>query len=196
MKLIVITPETFVKGEAEIINKLFWVGLEYLHIRKPTANEETVRSFIKCIDSSFRKRLIIHKHVHLFEEMALGGIHVGVEEFSALAQKTLQGVCSISTHSIAEFKAFDSPTTHIFISPVFNSISKIGYYANPDLLAAGSISRNGRLIALGGICCENILEVKRYGFDGAAILGYLWNSDTPLNQFNKIQKMLHHAHEI
>lgn len=196
MKLIAITPETFIHAEAELINKLFRAGLAYLHVRKPNTDSETVRRFVMCIDSSFRKRLIMHRHVQLYEEMALGGIHLSIEQFSRLPQGDFAAICSTSTHHITAFKQLDRPAAQIFISPVYNSISKVGYRANPDLLAAGAIRRKGKLIALGGICCENILEVKRKGFDGAAILGYLWNSGEPLDQFNNIKKTLYTGYEV
>jgi len=196
MKLIAITPETFVHAEVDLIHQLFRAGLKYLHIRKPAANEDTVRRFITSIDCSFRKRLIVHRHIRLYEELALGGIHVDMEQFRSLSQGNFAAICSTSTHHIEAFKQLDRPSAHIFISPIYNSISKMGYHANPDLLAAGAIRRKGNLIALGGICCENILEVKRKGFDGAAILGHLWNRGTPLNQFKNIQKTLHTGHEV
>jgi len=194
MKIIVITPETFHAAEAGTINNLFRAGLEYLHIRKPAAKEETVRALIKCIDQSFYRRIIIHKYVSLQEEMKLGGIHIKLETFSTLVKSAFEGILSASAHRIEECRSLSKPNAHLFISPVFNSLSKEGYLANPTLLNKGNIARGGKLIALGGISAHNILEVEKNGFDGAAVLGYLWNSTNPVNQFLQLQKALSNSY--
>ena len=68
---------------------------------------------------------------------------------------------------------------YVFLSPVFDSISKLNYHANytPEEIRkahkAGIIDK--KVIALGGIDTDNIRQVKNYGFGGAAILGALWN---------------------
>jgi thiamine phosphate pyrophosphorylase len=61
---------------------------------------------------------------------------------------------------------------------------------------AGIIDK--KVIALGGIDVDNILEVKDFGFGGAAILGALWNKfDTRcdrdyrllIEHFRKLKKL-------
>lgn len=190
MKLIAITPETIQAAETGHINRLFRAGLAYLHVRKPTADEETTRAFIKGIDSSFYDRIIIHRHVFLWKEMQLGGMHLPLEAFHIRINNTFEGILSASAHSAEECYTLHKPNVHLFISPVFNSISKSDYKATPGLLNLGTLRRRGKLIALGGISSENILEVKEKGFDGAALLGYLWQSDDPLARFLQLQKKL------
>ncbi|MDR3253081.1 MAG: thiamine phosphate synthase [Tannerella sp.] len=68
--------------------------------------------------------------------------------------------------------------SYVFLSPVFDSISKVGYrqgFTSEELLSyrmQGFI--NKRVIALGGIYAGNISEIRRYGFGGVAVLGALW----------------------
>lgn len=190
MKLIAITPETFHASEPGIINNLFRAGLAYLHIRKPAAKEDTIRAFVKHIDQSFYRQIIMHTYIHLQKEMNLGGIHVTLETFHLLVENSFEGILSASAHQIDACRSLRKPNAHLFISPVFNSISKEGYLANPTLLNQGNIPREGKLIALGGISAGNILEVEKNGFDGAAVLGYLWNSANPVDQLVQLQKTL------
>ena len=74
---------------------------------------------------------------------------------------------------------------YVFISPLFDSISKKGYAANPSLLGlAQQVLRAAKiqtkLIGLGGINAHNIGEVKKAGFGGVALMGALWT--VPISQ--------------
>lgn len=61
------------------------------------------------------------------------------------------------------------------MSPIYDSISKEGYnspYTAEELRQAGKDKIiDGKVMALGGITPENILEVKDFGFGGAVVLG-------------------------
>lgn len=188
MRLIVISPEIFVRDESQTVNKLFDCGLETLHIRKPNANIQSLRSYVKCIDPSFHPRLIVHGCYDLLQEFNLAGIHLKAYELEAL--KDRDRVISSSAHSEAEFRAMDRPWMQIFISPVFDSVSKTGYRGTPHLLETGSIIRYGQLIALGGISEKNIKLVKRKGFDGAAILGYIWQAADPVSNYLYLKQLI------
>ena len=67
---------------------------------------------------------------------------------------------------------------YVFLSPIFDSISKVGYHAAfaPDLLnrAAEEKIIDRKVIALGGINAENIELVKQWNFGGVALLGDIW----------------------
>jgi thiamine-phosphate pyrophosphorylase len=72
-------------------------------------------------------------------------------------------------------------------------------YSNAELRKArkdGFIDK--KVIALGGIDINNIKDVKKYGFGGAAILGALWNKfdlcttnnyDDLIEHFKKLKKL-------
>lgn len=188
MRLIVISPESFIRNESQTVNKLFDLGMECLHIRKPHADIQSVRNFIRTIDLAFHANLIVHSHVPLLEEFGIAGIHLKAGEFHRYDQG--RGVISTSAHSIDELIALDRPGLQLFISPVFDSISKTGYYGESNLLKAGSISRKGQFIALGGISDQNIGRIKRKGFDGAAVLGHLWQTRSPIANFIRLKKLI------
>lgn len=187
MKLVIISPETFIRNEAKTVHKLFDHGLEVLHLRKPDATIELIRKFLQSIDSSFHHRLIVHGHHSLFQEFNIGGIHLKAAEFKRAEGV---GIISSSAHSVAEFKAMDGPLTQIFISPVFDSISKAGYRGERNLLETGVLKRQGQLIALGGISDKNIGLIKRKGFDGAATLGHIWHSTNPVSNYIHLKHLI------
>ncbi len=82
---------------------------------------------------------------------------------------------SASLHSWGEMKEVqDTELTYVFMSPVFNSISKRGYMANPLLLRRPAGPYPCKVIGLGGIDKDTIGELIRGGWDGAAVLGWIW----------------------
>lgn len=86
-----------------------------------------------------------------------------------------QGCSSCSCHSIDEARRCDG-YDYVFLSPVFDSISKPGYRAvkfDPAQVKALEVTT----IALGGVTPERFDAVSANGFDGAAMLGYLWQEN-------------------
>ena len=158
-----------------------------------------IKKYIESIPEKYHKNLIIHKYIDLYTDYKLKGIHFShynrilVDEFDEVnIQK------SMSTHSLNELvnlKKFD----YVFLSPVFNSISKHGYNSmfSPeeitDFLKRNPL--NTKVIALGGISAENIETALLMGFDGAAVMGALWNIyfekqniDNAINYFKELNR--------
>jgi len=92
-----------------------------------------------------------------------------------------------SAHSFEELKEMGNREI-VLLGPVFDSISKHGYKSkfSKEELKTGISQWHGRakLYALGGINAENIRELKELGFDGAAVLGYIWNDADPVAAFS------------
>lgn len=66
---------------------------------------------------------------------------------------------------------------YVLVSPLFDSISKAGYRANAALWQHGrdrGSEFRPRLIAMGGMQAANLLAIKNAGFDGAALMGAIW----------------------
>ncbi|MNL66066.1 Thiamine-phosphate synthase [compost metagenome] len=73
---------------------------------------------------------------------------------------------------------------------MFDSFSKPGYKAvTPAGFQLPRRTAGPDVIALGGIDAGKIDELKQMGFDGAGLLGAIWNnSDQALDNFNKTSK--------
>ncbi len=192
MKIIAISWPTFFSGEADIINSLFRNGLELLHIRKPDATEEAVSSLLDEIDAQYYDRVAIHYHHRLAERYGLGGVHLSGR--CPVAPANWRGRVSMSCHSIEEVRLYGAKNNYVFLSPIFDSISKEGYksaFSIEELQEAKSEGViNSNIIALGGIKKENLMMVRELGFGGVAVLGNLWGNlrkDSVLRRFFELK---------
>ncbi len=174
-QLIAITTPTCFPGEGKIITSLFEAGLERLHLRKPDAGKETIAALIHQIPDQFYSRIVIHDHFSLASEYALGGVHLNRRNLNAPDHFT--GSISRSCHSIQELDTWKS-LDYLFLSPIFQSISKEGYgngfpwHELEEATERGFI--NPKVFALGGIDASHIRQLKGLGFGGAVVLGALW----------------------
>jgi thiamine-phosphate pyrophosphorylase len=198
MQLILITPETNAAEETEVINSFFARGLQRLHIRKPTFTDTDHSRYIDRIDRQFHHRLVLHSAFRLFNEYGLGGIHLNSK--FRVDDRTWREVSDIppdlistSFHSWQEIEDNTFPYRYVFISPVFDSISKQGYKAGIDLHGAAltrrKMNENGRrcpgIMGLGGVGAPQIGILKEHGFDGAALLGSIWGAPDPVLAFQQ-----------
>ena len=130
MNLAVITLPDCFEGETSLVNSLFFHGLGKLHLRKPGAGKEMLSDWIREIRPEYRKRIVLRDHHDLAREFSLGGIHLNgrnpeVPEW--LDRKVF--TVSRSCHSIQEIRENLAECDYLFLSPVFDSISKEGYGA-------------------------------------------------------------------
>lgn len=176
MQLIAITSEKFIDNEAETINALFEAGLERLHLRKPHASANECERLILSIGSKWYGRISLHDHFGLAKKYGIGGLHLNSR--NPQPPTGFAGILSRSCHSMEEAAREKHKYDYVFLSPIFDSISKNGYTAAFHRGALQAAARNGciggNVIALGGITPERIEEAAACNFGGAAVLGYLW----------------------
>lgn len=188
MKLILISPESGT-SELDLINNLFDLGLEYFHIRKPHFSEEELREYILGISEKYYQRLIIHSFHHLALEFPFYGIHFTEKEKLEGKLYDFSGSHSASFHSVEELQNCRIRYNYVFLSPIFNSISKDGYlsgFKKEELMTSLPLIQQ-RVVALGGVDLQNVHEVKEMGFSGVAVLGAVWNSKSPAEKFAAIR---------
>lgn len=187
--ILVITPETMIQNETEIINQMFQEGLDLLHIRKPKISREEMKNFLYRIDGEFYPQLVLHGYGDLGKDHHISRLHFREADRNAGIYKSHIGknILSTSVHDMETYNALGKEWEYSFFSPVFPSISKKGYGVDSSLIEELKYRSNEwvKLIALGGINENNICKVFENGADGAALLGAVWNSDQPLNTFKK-----------
>ncbi len=196
MKLIVITPDETMPGETVIVNQLFENGLQRLHLRKSGFYSTDYRTYIKSIAPEYHSRIVVHDFFGLYDEFGLGGIHLNSatrmdKGTSAKIEQFSPSVISTSFHSWKEIEENEFPFGYVFISPVFDSISKMGYTASIALNRAEptrhKLMKRGQycppFYALGGVRASHIEILKDYNFDGVAMLGAIWHSESPVTTF-------------
>lgn len=189
--LTIITLPDFFDGETDCIERLFDTGLESLHLRKPGCSEPEMRQLIESIAPEYRRRLIIHSHFHLADEYGLNGIHLN-SSYDGIPKGFEKMTVGRSCHSVSEASHYGRICDYVFLSPVFDSISKQGYRSAFSLPELSGAFKNGTLggnvMALGGINGDNIIRLVETGFAGAAMLGYIW--ENPVGNFLKIKNLL------
>lgn len=174
--IVIITPPHTLPDEEHIVNRLFESGLHLLHLRKPGADRDTLEHYIWGIRPHFRERVVLHDHFELAKEYGLRGIHLKYNEARTFTGRNRLAHVSVSCHSLEEIDALPFEPNYVFLSPVFDSISKPGYPSAfaPEYLKENLQKRRVPVIALGGITAEKVAECRKMGFRGVALLGHVW----------------------
>lgn len=173
--VIVITLPDFIDGEGEKIVRLLQ-RVELIHIRKPNASEAEVERLINDIPPEYHSRLVLHDHHQLASKYNLYGVHLNGR--NPIPPDNWKGSVSRSCHSLDEVMEWKQKCNYVSLSPIYNSISKVGYmsaFTKEDIIAAkkdGII--DAQVMALGGVTFEKLDEVREMGFGGAMILGDAW----------------------
>ncbi len=184
--LIVISDSDFKPNEAQIINQLFQKGLDLFHIRKVGADQESLLKLIREISSEYHSKLVLHHDHEWGRSIGLKRFHYSErdrERWNAQNwEVSNEEVYSTSVHSVEKFNELPDHFSYAFLSPIFDSISKTDYKAAIFDLEKRE-NKKAKLIALGGIQAENVNRIFQMGFDGAALLGAIWNNSDPVKSF-------------
>lgn len=198
MKVYLFSYPEFFDGETKIVTALMECYDFVFHLRKPNSDENKYRQFLNAMPERFHQRIMLHDAYSLINEFKLKGLH-----FSKANRDMTKGVFdgaykSTSCHSLDEVEAMRGSYNHLFISPVFPSISKKGYAGNIDLLELGKYVKSHQdlnIVALGGIDSTKMAVLKEMGFKSLALLGAIWKphkltKNDALMHYKEIDKCL------
>lgn len=190
---ITITSETLIPDEALHLNQLFDQGLGVLHLRKPGIAKNDYKDLLHEIDKSHHSKIVLHQYHELVEEFNIRGVHLQEQLRNNLADqlnnylnnyKKEGFVTSSSFHSTEDIENSEGRFDYVFLSPVFNSISKKGYKGKG--FDVSNLNKN--IIGMGGINENNMQWAYKLGFKGVGVLGRIWNSETYIQNFKTILK--------
>lgn len=174
--LYILTCPNFFPEEAKQIIQLMKELPCTLHIRKPKSTIQEMEEFLKAFPISLYKYIVLHDHHELALKYPLKGIHLNQRH--PLPPSHYKGSLSRSCHSLNEVMHYKDAYDYIFLSPIFDSISKKGYTSNFSLSTLQEATDAGfideKVIALGGIQFKHFSLLKELGFGGAALLGEIW----------------------
>ena len=176
MKIIAITTPNFIECESSVIPHLVQLGVDLVHIRKPSATSEQLALLLNSLPTWCYDQLVVHDCLELANKYNLKGVHLNRRNHTV--PDNFKGSVSMSCHSLEEVEIKKDMADYVFLSPIFNSISKNGYnsaFSKEELhnaMKQGTIDK--KVIALGGVSLANIETVKDLGFGGAALLGDIW----------------------
>lgn len=183
MKLIVVTTSFFFPEENKILIRLFDNGLERLHVRKPDSKPEELSRLLETIPSAYRPRIVLHDHFQLTKRFDVGGVHLNRR--NPEVPVGFIGSISRSCHTLAELEKVRD-LDYLFLSPIFDSISKEEYGSGFPPRQLREASKKGfineRVIALGGISVETLPQLRETAFGGVAVLGALWGESPSMRE--------------
>lgn len=177
MLWLVITSPTFFPGEAAFIHRLFAHGVDIVHLRKPGATADDCARLLDDLTSDDRRRIVIHDFFELAQPYGLRGIHLNARR--STVPDGWQGHVSRSCHSLEEVKRYKDACDYVFLSPIFDSVSKQGYASAFTDETLREASKDGiidhKVVALGGVTPNKIDYLQQLNFGGASMLGSVNN---------------------
>ncbi|MBU2996548.1 thiamine phosphate synthase [Cellulophaga baltica] len=199
--IVVISPEKDVKNEIGILNQLFKAGLEYYHFRKPDKNLQQHCDYLNQVEEIYHNRIVLHCFHELINDFNLKGIHFQEQKrkdhidnpgryFKNL--KMYGKTISSSFHEPEELEDCYFEFDYHLLSPVFNSISKVGYKGR--IFDVNGIDKT--IIGMGGVNFKTIPEVLKLGYNGIGVLGGVWNNENPLESFIEIKNQFENHSNI
>lgn len=198
LKILLTYPETL-PHETLLLNNLMEGDWDFLHIRKPDYSRDEMINFLELIPNHHDK-VILHSHFELLREFDVAGININRKTLAQISfEDELTSGCdqrfllvknhqlyvngerpdlvTYSAHSFKEIQEMPFMTDYVFLSPIFDSISKTGYesaFNDAEVLTAFLANSKQRVIALGGVDADRIAICEELGFRGYAMLGDIW----------------------
>lgn len=188
--LILFTSKENHNAEKEQLIHFLENGLTLLHVRKPQMEEEELKCWLSQFEEKQLQNMILHQHHHLAEPFSVKGIHLKEscrrrqENLAQFIKRFRSGGFTVSSsfHDQEKLKKEASPFDYVFLSPVFNSISKTSYEGQ----AYHVENLAHKIIALGGIEADKIPKAKELGYAGVAVLGAVWLAENRDKAFTEI----------
>ena len=179
MKIIAITVPKMIDEDAYLISNLLKMGIHSIHLRKPEATINECRQLLTKLTDAERAKIIIHDYPELYTEFSLKGIHIN-KNITSLPDG-YNGFKTRSCHSFEEIERYKTEYDYLFLSPIFDSISKVGYksgFTKEELLKASTSGIiDHKVIALGGVTLDKLPYLKQLNFGGIAMIGGIYNTD-------------------
>jgi len=189
MRIVVISPESADPREVRAIEGFFGAGLESYHVRKPSWTSDALESWLRLLPREWRPRIVLHQHRPLAGRLGLGGTHDRDD-----GDTPAPPGCSRSCHAIASLRRHLPRYGSLFFGPVFASLTKPGYGPAPgfpwdDLRSVlrSRTSAEARVLAIGGVTAAGLGRCRELEFDGAAVLGAVWNEQDPVAAYVAIR---------
>jgi thiamine-phosphate pyrophosphorylase len=195
MRIIIITSPDFIPGEDSHICRLLDSGAYRVHLRKPSASIGDYESLIRKIPKVYLDRIVIHDYFSLCVTYHLAGIHLNSRCHDLPAG--FRGSVSCSCHSIDEIVKRKLKMDYLFLSPIFDSISKMDYHSAFSVNSIRNAAAHGfidsKVMALGGVTFSRLDEIRSLSFGGAVMLGEIWKDNSERHIIDVCQNIRKYA---
>jgi thiamine-phosphate pyrophosphorylase len=200
-KLYLITDRTQTKGR-----DLLWVleqaldaGVKAIQLREKDLADRDL--FVLAEKASklcqgYGSALFVNERIDIALAVNAAGVQLGNSSVPvALARQLLgaQKMIGLSTHSLEEaFEAQQQGADFVLFGPVYFTPSKATYGAPQGLNKLKETVEKISLpvYAIGGIKSANVLDLRRIGVSGVALISAIMSSDAPKDETNDLLRMI------
>lgn len=197
MKILAFTLTYSTKNEVDIINELFFNGLDYLHIHKPKIKKSDLIKFINNIDSKYHSKIILHQHQSLAKKYNCKIVHFGLNKLNGFFYKWYIKFLLINNQDLKiTTTIYPSKLTkignlnleYILLGPIYKKYSEdnIKLLFDRFKLKKWISSSKFDTVAFGSIDLSNVESIKKFDFSGVLLNSAIWKSHQPIEDFKRI----------
>jgi thiamine-phosphate pyrophosphorylase len=156
MPIVLITPPVTLPSEHLILNAMLNLGLQRVHLRKPGQSLEEYDTYIQQINPDYRNRITLHDFHELSSKFSLG-VHYRERQIphNLITAPSPTQIVSLGFHTPQELLIDRGDVGYCFLSPIYESISKSGYFPGAQIADRKVLSQfisksRYPVVALGG----------------------------------------------
>ncbi len=187
-RLLLVTDRTQAGGRSlpSLIRQAVCAGLPAVQLRErdlSTSELLPLAHEIRSITASYAVPLIVNDRVDLMMALNLDGVHLRSDSLSATSVRQLIGprrLIGVSTHSVEDVRrANQDGADYVVFGPIFETPSKRPFGSPLGLHLLADVCRRSSIpvLAIGGITCERVRDVRRAGAHGVAVIAALLSRD-------------------
>jgi thiamine-phosphate pyrophosphorylase len=187
-RLLLITDRTQVGGRSlpSLVRQALGAGLPAVQLRErdlSTSELLPLAQEVQSITSLHAVPLIVNDRADLTMALDLQGVHLRSDSLPPLPVRRLIGprrLIGVSTHSVEDVRRADrSGADYVLFGPIFETPSKrsFGPPLGLTLLADACRQSSIPVLAIGGITCQRVRDVRLAGAYGVAVIGALLTRD-------------------
>jgi thiamine-phosphate pyrophosphorylase len=187
-RLLLVTDRHQIRGRslAMVLSDAIEAGVPAIQLRErdlSTGEALLLAHEIQMMTMPRSVSLIINDRVDLAIALNLDGVHLRSDSLPPVPVRRLIGprrLIGVSTHSIEDVqRANQSGADYIVFGPIFETPSKRSFGPPLGLNVLTDACRQSSIpvLAIGGITCERVREVRRAGAFGVAVIGALLAHD-------------------
>lgn len=183
----------------DIVQAAVQGGVSVVQLRE---KECATREFVelgRAVSSLLQKTsvpLIINDRVDVALAIGANGVHIGQSDMPYDDARRLLGpdaIIGLSVESEAHALSAEAlDVDYLGLSPVFTTPTKTELKEQLGLEGVANIRRlsRHRLVAIGGIHCENISAILKSGADGVAVVSAICSAPDPLKATRQLQRQI------
>lgn len=187
MKVYAVTDRSWLGASTlyEQVEQALKGGATFIQLREKDIDEDEFLSealSIRELADKYNVPFVINDNIDICLKCGADGVHLGQRDMEAGYVRKLLGddkIIGVSAHTVAEAVAAErAGADYLGVGAVFTTSTKDDAEAvSYDTLCAICDAVNIPVVAIGGINCSNITELKDSGINGVAVISAIFAAD-------------------